>query len=349
MTMTGTGTRTVSADSLRGVVSAMFAKVGMDDASSSFMGSCLVDADLRGVHSHGTRYVVNYVRSLQKGNWNARPNIKVIRERHATAVIDADKAAGHVVGQFAMNLAITKAKEYGTATVSVRNSNHCGALAYYTQMAADAGCIGFASTTAGRLMAPWGGRDKIIALNPLSWAAPTNKPWSVDLDMATSVIAGSKLGMAIEKGEKIPLGWALDEDGNPTEDPHRALKGILLPVGGPKGYGMSVVLDILSGVLSGATFGKGLGGPGGGHIFQATDIDAFMPLAEFKKLMGDLVDQIKSSTLAPGSTGIFLPGEIEYGNKSKRVTAGIPMTKPVIDEIEAVAKEIGVTDRVQDL
>src|SRR5438094_546478 len=194
MPATAYRTRTVTADSLRSVVSAIFRKAGMPEADANFMGQCLVDADLR-------------------------------------------------------------------------------------------------------------------ALNPLSWAAPTDRAWSVNLDMATSIIAGSKLGMAIEKGEKIPLGWALDENGQPTDDPAAAQKGTLLPVGGPKGYGMSVVLDVLSGVLSGATFGKGLGGPGGGHFFQATDIEAFVPLDEFKQRMGELVDQIKSSQLAPGSTGIFLPGE----------------------------------------
>jgi len=349
MSMVASGTRTVTADSLRGVVSAMFAKVGMPASDSEFMGQCLVDADLRGVHSHGTRYTVSYVRSLQRGAWNPTPSIRVAQERAATAVIDADRSAGHLSSHRAMQLAIEKAKQYGTATVVVRNSSHCGALAYYTQMAADAGCIGFASTTAGRLMAPWGGVDKIIALNPLSWAAPTNKPWSVDLDMATSIIAGSKLGMAIEKGEKIPLGWALDEQGRPTDDPAAAQKGTLLPVGGPKGYGMSVILDIISGVLSGATFGRGLGGPGGGHFFQATDVTAFMPLDDFRRLMGDLIDQIKGSQLAPGSTGIFLPGEIEWNNKSARVKGGIPMTAGVMDEIEKVAGELGLSQKLKDV
>lgn len=349
MATIASGTRTVSADSLREVVAAMFEKAGMPEADARHMGQCLVDADLRGVHSHGTRYVVNYVRALQRGAWNGRPHITVARDHHATAVIDGDRGAGHLVAHRAMQLAIEKARTYGTATVAVRNSNHCGALAYYTQMAADAGCIGFASTTAGRLMAPWGGVEKIIALNPLSWAAPTDREWSVDLDMATSVIAGSKLGMAIEKGERIPLGWALDEHGNATEDPAAALKGTLLPVGGPKGYGMSVCLDIISGVLSGATFGKALGGSGSGHFFQATDIEAFMPLAEFKALMGQLVDQIKGSQLAPGSQGIFLPGEIEWNNKTARTARGIPMTAVVMDELERVASELGVSARLSDV
>ena len=349
MAKVASGTRTVSADSLRGLVSAMFEKAGMPAADAQFMGQCLVDADLRGVHSHGTRYVVSYVRALQKGDWNPTPDVRVIRDGKATAVVDADRGAGHLVGSKAMEIAIRKAKEFGTSTVVVRNSRHCGALAYFTQMAADAGCIGFASTTAGRLMAPWGGVEKIIALNPLSWAAPTDKPWSIDLDMATSIIAGSKLGMAMEKGERIPLGWAIDENGQPTDDPAAAQKGTLLPVGGPKGYGMSVVLDVLAGVLAGAGFGKGLGGPGSGHIFQATDVEAFMPLDEFKKLMGQLVDQIKQSKPAAGSQGIYLPGEIEWNNKSQRSQSGIPITAGVMDELERVASELGLNQRLKDV
>ena len=258
MSMTAYKTRTVTAESLSKTVAAMFHKVGMPPADADFMGQCLVDADLRGVHSHGTRYTVTYIRNLQKGAWNPTPNIRVERDRHATAVIDADRSAGHLSSRRAMQL-------------------------------------------------------------------------------------------AIEKGEKIPLGWAVDEHGNPTEDPAAALRGTLLPVGGPKGYGMSVVLDILSGVLSGATFGKGLGGPGGGHFFQATDIEAFVPLDEFKQRMGELVDQIKSSQLAPGSTGIFLPGEIEHNNKTERQKSGIPMTAVVMDELEKLAQEVGVGEKLKDV
>ena len=168
---------------------------GGNEQYADYMGRCLVDADLRGVHSHGTHYVVTYIRNLQKGAWNPTPNITVVRDHHATAVIDADKAAGHLAGRRGMQLAIEKAKQYGTATVSVRNSNHCGALAYYTQMAADAGCIGFASTTAGRLMAPFGGVEKIIALNPLSWAAPTDKAWAVDLAEVLETLGGGCVGV----------------------------------------------------------------------------------------------------------------------------------------------------------
>lgn len=338
---------TVSAKSLEATVTDLFRRAGLNEADAAFMGQCLVDADLRGVHSHGTRYAVNYVRALQKGDWNAGFSIKSLKDRGAVALLDADRGPGHRVGYHAMSLAIKKAKEFGNGTVSVKNSTHCGAMAYFTQMAADAGCIGFAVTNAGIRMAPTGGSDPIIGLNPLSWAAPTNRPWSVNLDMATSVVAGSKLGLAIEKGEKIPFGWALDKDGKPTDDPRAAMEGVLLPLGGPKGYGMSVCLDIISGVLSGGRFGAGLGEPGTAHIFQAVDIDFFIGLDEFRSRMGELVDQIKNSTAAPNSSGIFLPGEIEYNNKTARREKGIPMTRVVIDEINVVAGELGSAHRVE--
>jgi LDH2 family malate/lactate/ureidoglycolate dehydrogenase len=339
-------TRTIDPARLRSTVTGMFARVGMPAEDADFMGECLVNADLRGVHSHGTRYAVNYVRAIQKGNYNPTPNIRVVQDKHATAVVDADRSTGHLAARRAMEMAIEKARVYGTGTVSVRNSTHCGALAYYTQMAADAGCIGFASTNAGIRMVPTGGREGIIGLNPLSWAAPTDRPWAVDLDMATSVVAGSKLGMAIEKGEKIPFGWALDEEGNETDDPARAMKGVMLPLGGPKGYGLSVCLDIITGVLAGGRFGNGLGGPGTAHLLQATDVESFRPLDEFKADMGQLVDQIKNSALAPGSTEIFLPGEIEWNNRQEREKRGIPMTGSVIAEIERTAQELGVEARL---
>ncbi|MCC6627004.1 MAG: Ldh family oxidoreductase [Chloroflexi bacterium] len=334
----------VAADHLTGVVADLFQRAGMPAADAAFMGRCLVDADLRGVHSHGTRYVVTYVKALRSGGYNPTPNIAVVKEKGGLVLLDGDRGAGHVIGHQAMTLAIARAREFGIGSVSVRNSTHSGAKAFYTQMAADAGCVGFASTNAGIAMAPWGGVDKLVALNPLSWAAPTNKGFAVDLDMATSVVAGSKLGLAKERGEKIPFGWALDEAGNPTDDPDQA--SILLPVGGAKGYGMAVCLDIITGVLSGGRFGAGLGSPGTAQIYQAIDIATFMPVDEFKAHMGELIDQLKSSRLAAGSTGIFLPGEIEYTTKQERLMSGIPMTPVVVDDINAMAAELGSDLRV---
>lgn len=342
-------TLTVSADALSRTSAALFARADMPADDAAFMGACLTDADLRGVHSHGTRHVVRYVRQLLGGEWNPHPTFTVLSEKGGVVLFDGDSGAGHLIGRHATRLAIARAKEFGIGSVSVRNSTHCGAMAYYTQMAADAGCIGFASTNAGVRMAPWGGRDPLVALNPLSWAAPTNRPWAVDLDMATSVVAGNKLTMAKERGESIPLGWAIDENGNPTEDPDAGMRGVILPVGGAKGYGMAVCLDIITGVLSGGRFGAGLGGPGAAQIYQAIDIETFMPVDEFRARMGELIDQLKSSRLAAGSTGIFLPGEIEYNAKQARLTSGIPMTAVVIEEMNRLAEELGVAERVEPL
>jgi LDH2 family malate/lactate/ureidoglycolate dehydrogenase len=231
--------------------------------------------------------------------------------------------------------------------VSLRNSQHIGALAYYTQMAADAGCLGYCTTNAGIGVVPPGGREKVIGLNPLSWAAPTRRPWSFNLDMATSVVAGSKLGIAIERGEKIPLGWAVDADGNPTDDPRKGQEGGILPVGGPKGYGLSVMLDIMAGVLSGGRFGKGLGMKGSAQYFQALDIEHFQPLDEFTERMEALIDQIKGSALAPGSSGIFFPGEIEYNLKQDRLANGLPLDQFVRSELKREGEALGLSYAIE--
>jgi LDH2 family malate/lactate/ureidoglycolate dehydrogenase len=340
-------TITVAADTLREVVADIFVHAGMPEADAAFMGECLTDADLKGIHTHGTRHTVHYSQALLNGRYNPRPNVQVIREKGGVVLLDADRSAGHLVGRQAMQIAIERARAFGIGSVSVRNSTHAGAVGYYTNMAADAGCIGFASTNAGVRMAPYGGTDPLVALNPLSWAAPTDRGWAVDLDMATSVVAGNKLTMARERGETIPLGWALDEQGNPTDDPEAGLRGVILPLGGAKGYGMAVCLDILTGVLSGGRFGKGLGGPGDAQLYQAIDIETLMPLDEFKRRMGQLIDQLKSSRLAPGSAGIFLPGEIEHTNKQRRLKEGISMTAVVIEEMNAFARKLGSTAQVE--
>jgi LDH2 family malate/lactate/ureidoglycolate dehydrogenase len=262
-------------------------------------------------------------------------------------LLDADMGLGHVVVCRAMELAIRRAREYGTGTVVVRRAGHCGALAYYTQLAANSGCLGYAATNGGPSMIPPGGREKVCGLNPLSWAAPTSRPWSINLDMATSVVAGSKLLMAKERGEQIPLGWALDPDGNPTTDPELGFRGGLLPLGGPKGYGLSVMLDVMTGVLSGGRFGVGLGASGSAEFLQAIDIEHFMPLAEFRARTEELIAQIKGSALAPGSKGIFFPGEIEHNLKEERLANGLPLDEHTRGEIRREAEAAGLAYDVE--
>ena len=337
--------RLIAAEALRARVAALFAAVGVPEGDAARLAEILVDADLRGVHSHGCRYATMYARAVREGATNARPDIRIVRDEGGTLIVDGDGGLGHLVARQAMAWGIERAREHGLAAVAVRNSRHCGALAYYTAMAAAAGCAGFATTNAGILMAPHGGRDKLVGVDPLSWGFPTDRGWPLDLDMAPSVIAGSKLGVAIERNERIPLGLALDQDGRPTDDPRAAQRGMLLPVGGPKGYGLAVVMNVLSGVLTGGRFGAGLGGARpreSDHFFMAIAIERFLPLAEFTARIGELIDQLKGSRPAEGSAGVYLPGEIEAGLKRERLERGIPMDEVVMAGLDDLAEELGV-------
>jgi LDH2 family malate/lactate/ureidoglycolate dehydrogenase len=213
-------------------------------------------------------------------------------------------------------------------------------------MALPAGCIGLAITNAGINMAPTGGRDRLVGNNPLAIAVPTRRDWPMVLDMATSVAAGGKLDMAIIRGEPIPLGWALDKDGQPTTDARAARDGgSLLPVGGPKGYGLSIMLDVLAGVLTGARFGAGLGMPGSGQFFLALAVDRFMPIADFFDRMDALIDQLHGSALAPGAERIYVAGEIEAEIRARRLAEGIPIEEAILAELETIAAAAGVAER----
>jgi LDH2 family malate/lactate/ureidoglycolate dehydrogenase len=332
----------VDAGRLERLVTNIYAGLGVPADDAALLGRALVDADLRGVHSHGCRWVSVYAEAIRKGEYNLHPEITTVRDDGATCLLDGDNGLGHILAYRAMSLAIERSKQHGVGVVSMRNSTHIGALAYYTQMAADAGCIGYCTTNAGIGVVPPGGREKVIGLNPLAWSAPTGRPWSFNLDMATSVVAGSKLGIAIERGEKIPFGWAVDKDGNPTDDPVKGQEGGILPVGGPKGYGLSVMLDIMAGVLSGGRFGRDLGTPGTAQLYQALDVEHFTDLDSFTGRMDELIDQIKGSALAPGSKGIFFPGEIEYNLKQDRLANGLPLDQFVRGELKREAEALGL-------
>lgn len=336
--------RRVNAKKLEGLVAALFRDAGLPNDKAQFMGECLVNADLRGVHSHGTRWAPNYVSSLKKGGLNAQAEPKIVRDRAATAIVDAERGVGHIAVKFAMDLAIQKAKEYGSATVSVRNNGHCGAMAYYAQQAADAGCIGFASTTGGTMIAPWGGLDRRVGLNPISWAAPTGRGYSYNLDMAPSTVAGSKVQMAQARGERLPLDWALDSKGEPTDDPALAFsEGTLVPIGGPKGVGLGIAADILCAVLSSGRYGEAQGERGGGQVVQAIDIEHFQALAEFTGRMDRMVDYLKSSRVKTGAPGIFIPGELEYNRRHDYQENGVPLDQPTRDALRASATAAGLT------
>ncbi len=335
-------TRAVRPDQLEECITQIFAGYGLPQADAAVVASTLVQADLRGVHSHGAMRVATYVRGIKEGSINVKPSITIAKDSGVNCVVDGDNGMGQVIAHRATEIAIERADKYGAGNVAVRGSRHCGAMAYYAIMMADAGCIGFATTNAGMNMAPWGGTKKLVGNNPFAVAFPAGKPWPMVLDMATSVAAGGKLDMAIIRGQKLPPGWALDASGKPTDDPLVARKeGSLVPVGGPKGYGMALWLDIISGVLSGGRFGGMLGAPGSSHFFQALKVDTFIPLAEFQSKMDEMIKQIVESPRQEGVDRIYIPGEIEYGLTEERMKNGIPTEEAILDQLEKFAAEVG--------
>jgi LDH2 family malate/lactate/ureidoglycolate dehydrogenase len=338
-------TKAVNPPQLEECIRQIFAGIGVPEADAGVIANTLVQADLRGVHSHGAMRVATYVKGIRAGSINGKPNIQIVKDSGCNAVVDGDNGMGQVVAYFATKLAIDKANKFGAGNVAVRRSRHCGAMAYYAMMMASADCVGFATTNAGMNMAPWGGTQKVVGNNPFAIGVPVSQPWPMVLDMATSVVAGGKLDMAAIRGQKLELGWALDPDGKPTDDPQVARKGSLLPVGGPKGYGMAIMCDVVSGVLGAGRFGGMLGDSGSSHFFQALKVDSFTELGAFKDRMNQVIDQIHASPLAPGSKAIYVPGEIEYNLTTDRLKNGIPTEQAILDQLEGFANEVGATSK----
>ncbi len=333
--------QTIDAAALRERVSRLFQRLRVSEVDAGIVADHLVEADLRGVHSHGVIRVPTYVEQVKAGRINTAPNIRVVSDNGGQVVVDGDNAFGQVAAFRANEIAVERGKEHGMAGVALRRSNHCGTMAYYAIRAISHGLIGWATTNAGINMTPTGGTKKLVGNNPFAMAVPTNRAWPMVLDMATSLVAGGKLDVAASKGQQIPLGWARDAQGNPTTDPAAARQGALEPLGGPKGYGMALMLDVFAGVISGGRFGAGLGDEGSGQFFMTIDVERYLPLAELKARMDELIDQLHACPRAPGVECIYVAGEIEHELQTRRLHEGIPIEDSVLAGLDRVEREIG--------
>lgn len=327
----------------------VFEKLGVPDEDACIVSDAIVGSNLRGVDTHGVIRMLVYSAKLKGGFVNPRPNLRSLRETKGTALIDGDNGCGQVVGYRAMETAIHKAREVGVSCVSVRNSNHFGTGAHYSMMALPQDMIGLAFTNASAQIAPTGGAEKILGNNPWSVAVPAGKHFPVVLDMANSVVARGKIRMAAKEGRPIPPAWAVNKDGEPTTDPKAALEGLLLPVGGYKGYGITLMVDLLTGVLANSSYGPRVQGldiveaiGGVGHTFIAVDIAAFDDVAEFKARMDAYIDEIKGSKKATGVDVIYLPGEPEFLKEQERRRKGIPLHINIVKDLRKIADETGV-------
>ncbi len=341
---------TIDRDRLSGFVASVFAKAGVPGDEANLIAESLTEADLTGVESHGVSRVPIYLKRVEMGIVNAAARLEVIADLPGALVLDGCNSMGIVTGSRAMDMAVEKAKTSGAVFVTVKNSNHFGIAAFFTQRALANDMIGYAASNAPSTMAPWGGIKPYMGTNPFSIAFPAGKEKPVVMDMATSVVAQGKIILADKEGKTIPFGWAIAKDGSPTDDPKAALEGTVLPFGGAKGYSISLMIDVLSGMLSGAAFGPYLcnmwnnfeNPQNVGHCFMALDVKKFLPLDEFKQKMDTMIRDIKQSPRAKGVDEIFLPGELERRMREKRIAEGIPLGKKTCSDLLEIAARMNL-------
>ncbi len=322
---------------------------GVEENCAQAVASALLDAELTGVSSHGVSRLAIYMERMERGLVSKTWNIRIVQESPSAVVIDAGNSLGAPSAQFAMETCIRKAAETGCCFATVKHSNHFGTAAFYTRMAADRGMIGFACTNLTGKIAPYGSAEPFMGTDPISVAVPS-KGWPVVLDMTPSVVALGKLILAQKLGQSIPLGWALDKDGNPTTDPAEGRKGSLIPIGGPKGSGMAIMVEILSGILSGAGCAPHLhdlyefdAPQGVGHFMGAIDVRHFLSLETFQEGVSAMAAQIKGLRKAEGVQEILLPGERSMKQAAQNRRSGITLPDQVYEELIALGRPYGLT------
>jgi LDH2 family malate/lactate/ureidoglycolate dehydrogenase len=324
-------------------------EVGVPEDQASVVADVLVRADLRGTASHGVLRLPAYVHKIQAGLLKPDTPWTCLRETPATALYDAGMGLGPMAGLWGMKEAIKRAKRCGIGAVGVSSASHFGIAAYYALQAVEAGMIGVAISNAAASMAPWGGVEARLGTNPVCVAIPARDEVPLVLDMAASVVARGKIRLAQREGHPIPQGWALDSNGQATTDPQVAMEGTLLPIGGPKGYGIALVNDILAGILTGSPSGievrsiHDLAQPSPvGFFFQVIQIEAFSSPQAFFDRLGAELTAIRNSPRAQGVERIYIPGEIEWECERDRRRNGIPIGSATLKALHELAEELGV-------
>jgi LDH2 family malate/lactate/ureidoglycolate dehydrogenase len=331
------------------LVRRVFERCGMAGDDAGVVADQLVKADLRGIHSHGVMRVPLYVGKLTKGGIDPRGRPRVVKDAGAALVVDGSNSMGQVAGAFAMRQAIERARTTNVAVAAVGHSNHCGAMEYYVRMAVAADMIGIATTNALPTMAPWGGIDKLVGLNPIGIGIPAGAEVPLVLDFAFGATAQGRMQVYQQKGIPIPEGWAFDKDGRPTTDIDAALEGLVQPIGMYKGIGLAMAAGILSTLLSGAGYGTESGNmvdgasPGrDGQFYLALNIAAFEDVATFKVRMDKIIREYRGTRLAAGVRRVFVPGEMEAELERRQRKEGVPLNEATLQGIRDVAGQLGV-------
>ncbi|MCP4362661.1 MAG: Ldh family oxidoreductase [Chloroflexi bacterium] len=344
----------IQADTLESYVSALFEKTGMNQKDAAYCAQSLVQTNLWGIDSHGVLRASIYIERLVSKAMNPTPDIKKVRGFGALEVWDGDDGMGYVVGRAAMEQAIELAGLHGISAVGVVRSNHFGAAALFAKMATEKGLIGIVMTNViPNVVAP-GGSKPITGNNPIAIGVPTFKEFPFMLDISLSHVAGGKILLASKKGEKIPLDWATDKDGRPTSDPDDAFAGFLLPVGGHKGLGLSYVVDILSGLITGGVFQHSMKSmykhrddPSlTSHFMIVINPLALISQEELESRMADFYQTIKASPMWDDGREMILPGEIEWRTAVSRRANGIPLPINLYNDLVELGEKLGVTQKL---
>jgi len=336
----------LAAGQLKNIGIEIFKALGATEEEAKIVSEFLVKANLAGHDSHGVIRIIQYADQIKKGKIIPGTSIEVVRETPSSALLNGNWGFGQVIGFKAMKMAIEKTKNNTASVVCVYNCNHIGRLADYTMMAAENGMIGMALANANKIVAPYGGMERMLGTGPLSYAFPTDKEIPFVLDIATSVCAEGKIRVWLHKGEKLPYEWIIDKNGKPSNNPSDLYEGgAILPFGGEvgyKGFGLGLVIDVLGGILARSGPAYRDDKRGNGVFMEAINIESFIPLDQFKREMDELIRAVKRSKPMPGFKEIMIPGEPEYKTEEKKLKEGIYVPEKTWGEITEIAKMLRV-------
>jgi L-2-hydroxycarboxylate dehydrogenase (NAD+) len=330
----------------RGLVS-----VGIPPQDATQVAALMAESDARGGDAHGVFRLPQYVKQIQEGAVNARPNIRILSEKAGTALVDGDNALGHLVMKRATELAIEKARQCGIGWVGTRRSSHAGPAQLYPRIIAAQDMIGlYFCVGNANLVPPWGGTEVLLSTNPVAIAVPAWQHPAIVLDMATTNTAFGKIRLKAQRNEPMPEGWMIDRQGQPLTDPKRASEGFLVPVGGPKGYGLALMFGLLAGTLNGAAFGRDVvdytvdskTASNTGQAIMAVDIAAFADVQAFKTDVDEVWDVMKSSPTLPGVDEVRLPGERSEMLYRERMARGVPLGAPLRKVLDELADRLSI-------
>ena len=340
---------TLAPEALRDFVARALTSQGVSDGDAAKVAALMVEADVYGYATHGVFRLRQYMARLKDGGCNPTPTIKVAHETAATALIDGDDGLGHLAMAAARDLAMTKAREAGIGWVGVRRGTHAGPLALYVRPQAEAGLLGMAASVgSANHVPPYGGTDLLLGTNPIAFSAPNDGEDPFVFDMATTVAAMGKIKTLLQQGEPMPEGWMVGRDGKPLTDPARKSEGFLLPIGGPKGFGLSMAIGLMAGVLNGAAFGADVvdftndttSSTNTGQFVMALDPAAF-GITDFGANAARVFDEMRASPALPGHAPVRMPGEGKSAAAKTRADDGLTLKPALRADLEALQAEYG--------